>query len=221
VLGVPGSGAAGARCAPSLASELASTRGAGQLVTVSASDGAATSGTVELWQRQGGCWTLTEGPWSAYLGFAGISDHHREGDGTTPAGAFGVGPVVYGVAPDPGVHYRYHRLVCGDWWDEDSSSPSYNSFQHVPCGTRPSFGGASEALWESARAYAHFAFVEYNSDPAIPGRGSGIFIHEDRGGPTNGCITLPPGELLSLLLRLRPSLHPLVVIGTSAEIRRF
>jgi len=192
-----------------------------KIVTVTSETRAATSGTLQLWQRRAGCWTSVAGPWSVYLGFAGISDHHREGDGSTPAGAFGIGPVMYGVAPDPGLHYRYHRLVCGDWWDEDSSSPAYNTFQHVPCGQSPSFGGASEPLWESSRAYAHFAFVEYNAAPAVPGAGSAIFIHEDLGGPTNGCITLPPPRLLSLLLHLRPELHPLVVIGTAAEIRGF
>jgi L,D-peptidoglycan transpeptidase YkuD (ErfK/YbiS/YcfS/YnhG family) len=176
---------------------------------------------LELWRRENGCWVAAGGPWSAYLGFAGISDHHHEGDGTTPAGAFAIGPVVYGVSPDPGVRYRYHRLVCGDWWDEDSSSATYNSFQHVPCGERPPFGGSSEALWESARAYAHFVFVEYNASPAVPGLGSAIFIHDDLGRPTNGCVTLPPSELLTLLRWLRPSLHPLVVIGTGAEIARF
>ena len=44
---------------------------------------------------------------------------------------------IYGNEPDPGgLRYRYHRLVCGDWWDEDPYSPRYNHFVHVPCGVR-------------------------------------------------------------------------------------
>jgi L,D-peptidoglycan transpeptidase YkuD (ErfK/YbiS/YcfS/YnhG family) len=35
---------------------------------------------------------------------------------------------MYGVAPNPGVRYRYHRIVCGDWWVEDARSPHYNRF---------------------------------------------------------------------------------------------
>jgi L,D-peptidoglycan transpeptidase YkuD (ErfK/YbiS/YcfS/YnhG family) len=214
-------GAARARCAPSLAGRLASTRGSGQLVTVVSPNASSTSGMLELWQRHDRCWLPAGGPWSAFLGVAGISSHHREGDKSTPAGAFGIGPVIYGVAADPGVRYPYHRLICGDWWDEDPGSPAYNTFQHVPCGTRPPFGGSSEALWRSSRAYSHFAFVTYNSDPAIPGRGSAIFIHDDLERPTNGCLTLSPSELLTLLRWLRPDLHPLVVIGTAAQIDRF
>jgi L,D-peptidoglycan transpeptidase YkuD (ErfK/YbiS/YcfS/YnhG family) len=119
------------------------------------------------------------------------------------------------------VHFGYHQIVCGDWWDEDPSSPTYNSFRHVPCGAAPAFGGSSEALWESPRAYAHFALIDYNTQPAIPGLGSAIFIHDDIGRPTNGCVTLPPAELVRLLRWLRPGLSPLTVIGTAAEIRRF
>ncbi len=221
--GLPSLPGAAARpgCAPSLAGGLASTRSAAQLVTVVAAGPASTRGSLRLWERKGACWASVAGPWRTYLGFAGVSGHHREGDGTTPAGAFAVGPALFGVSPDPGVHYRYHRLVCGDWWDEDPRSPTYNTFQHVPCGAQPPFGGASEALWKSAHAYAHFAPIEYNTRPAIPGRGSAIFVHDDLGHPTNGCITLPPGQLLRLLRWLRPELSPLVVIGTAAGIRSF
>jgi L,D-peptidoglycan transpeptidase YkuD (ErfK/YbiS/YcfS/YnhG family) len=200
---------------------LASTGSASQLVTVVAAETASTTGTMRLWQRVGGCWREAAGPWRVYLGLAGVSEHHREGDDTTPAGAFAIGPVMYGVSPNPGVRYAYHQLVCGDWWDEDPGSPAYNTFRHVACGTSPPFGGSSEALWRSSGAYAHLAFVEYNAEPAVPGRGSAIFIHADLGHPTHGCISLPPSELVALLDWLRPASHPLVVTGTPAEVRSF
>ena len=212
---------AGAACAPNLASKLASTGAANQLVTVTAATASSTTGTVQLWQRGGGCWRPAGGPWSAYLGFGGVSEHHHEGDDTTPEGAFGVGPVMYGIAPDPGVHFAYHQLVCGDWWDEDPSSPAYNTFRHVACGTTPPFARASEALWHSTRAYSHLVFVEYNSAPAVPGRGSAIFIHVEIGHPTSGCISLLPSEILHLVRWLTPGAHPLVVIGTAARIARY
>lgn len=208
-----------ASCDSTLVSSLTAARTASQLVTVVAATASSTTGTMRLWQRSGGCWRETSGPWAVYLGFAGVSEHHQEGDGTTPAGAFAIGPVMYGVSPNPGVHFAYHRLVCGDWWDEDPASPAYNTFEHVPCGKAPPFGGSSEPLWRSPGAYAHLAFIEYNSGPAVPGRGSAIFIHADLGHPTNGCISLPPSELVSLLDWLRPAAHPRVVAGTLAEVR--
>jgi L,D-peptidoglycan transpeptidase YkuD (ErfK/YbiS/YcfS/YnhG family) len=138
------------------------------------------------------------------VGRNGLSAHHREGDGATPTGTFGIGPVVYGIDPDPGVSRRYHRLVCGDWWNEDPASPTYNSFRHVACGTRPAFWNGSEGMWQQPRAYAHLAVVEFNMHPVVPGRGSGIFLHVDTGHATNGCVSLPRTELRSLLVKLRP-----------------
>jgi L,D-peptidoglycan transpeptidase YkuD (ErfK/YbiS/YcfS/YnhG family) len=212
--------ATAASCA-GLANELASTRGARQLITVVAPATSSTTGELTLWTRNAGCWRAIDGPWPARLGRNGLSAHHREGDGTTPAGAFGLGSTVYGVAPDPGVRYRYHRLVCGDWWDEDPTTPSYNRFVHVPCGTRPAFGGGSEALWLATGAYAHFAVIAYNADPVVPGRGSAIFLHADVGSPTNGCVSLPLRRLDAVLRVLRPDASPLVVIGTADAIRRY
>jgi len=205
-----------------LANELASTRGAAQLVTVAASGYRTTVASLVLWERtSGGCWRRVAGPWPARLGRSGLSDRKREGDGATPTGAYALGATVYGIAPNPGVHTAYHRLVCGDWWNGDPSSPGYNTFRHVPCGTRPPFGDGSEALWRATVAYRQFAVVEYNVHPVVPGRGSAIFLHDDIGGPTNGCLSLPRDELLTLLRRLRPAAQPLIVIGTVAEIRGF
>jgi L,D-peptidoglycan transpeptidase YkuD (ErfK/YbiS/YcfS/YnhG family) len=171
-----------------------------QQVRVTAPSTHATVATVSLYE----CGRRVAGPWRGRVGYRGLSARHREGDGTTPLGTFGLGPVLYGLAPDPGTAFRYHRLVCGDWWDEDPRSPTYNRFRHVRCGARPPFRGASEALWRVTGAYRLFAVVEYNARPAVPGRGSGIFLHVDDGHATNGCISLPERRLRLLLRRLRP-----------------
>jgi len=150
------------------------------------------------------CGKRVFGPWRARVGRHGLSAHHREGDGTTPTGTYGIGPVVYGLDPDPGVSLRYHRLVCGDWWDEDARSATYNTFRHIACGTSPPFRGGSEALWRISPAYRLFALIQYNVAPVVPGRGSAIFLHVDTGRATNGCVSLPHNELRSLLVKLRP-----------------
>jgi L,D-peptidoglycan transpeptidase YkuD (ErfK/YbiS/YcfS/YnhG family) len=51
-------------------------------------------------------------------------------------------------------------------------------------------------------------------DPAVPGRGSAIFLHVAVGA-TAGCVSLPETELVRLLRWLRPSAHPAIHIGTS------
>lgn len=198
---------------PGVVNTLPGTQSATQLVTVTASAYGVTTASLELWQRRGGCWRHVAGPWRAWLGRSGLSAHKREGDGATPAGTYRVGATAYGIAPDPGVHGAYHRLVCGDWWDEDARSPAYNTFQHVPCGTAPHFGGGSEALWRISPQYRYFAVVEYNATPAVPGRGSAIFLHVSAGRPTAGCVSLPEAELVRVLRWLRPSARPLIRLG--------
>jgi L,D-peptidoglycan transpeptidase YkuD (ErfK/YbiS/YcfS/YnhG family) len=171
-----------------------------QRIVVTAPSARATTASLSLLE----CGRRTAGPYRARVGFNGVSASHREGDGTTPLGTFAIGPTIYGLDPNPGVRLAYRRLRCGDWWDEDPASPTYNSFRHLACGAKPPFGGSSEPLWRSTVAYREFAFVEYNSAPAIPGRGSAIFLHDDRGHATNGCISLPRAQLIGILRRLRP-----------------
>jgi L,D-peptidoglycan transpeptidase YkuD (ErfK/YbiS/YcfS/YnhG family) len=205
-------------CPATLANELDSTASARQLVTVIASTATATRGSLRLWRRSGGCWLSAGGPWPAWLGERGVSDHRREGDRTTPAGVFGFGPTMYGLAPNPGVHYPYRRIVCGDWWVEDPASPFYNRLHHVPCGSRPPFRVTGEDLSRSPIAYRHFAVIAYNTDPVVPGRGSGIFLHTSTGRPTLGCVSLPLPQLVIALRWLRPTSEPLIAIGTRAQL---
>jgi L,D-peptidoglycan transpeptidase YkuD (ErfK/YbiS/YcfS/YnhG family) len=208
-------------CSPDLANQLADTGTATQLVTVVAQRRTSTSGTLQVWRKNGVCWVSVAGPWAAWLGQRGVNETKREGDRTTPAGAFGVIPTMFGMAPNPGVRYRYHRIVCGDWWVEDSRSPYYNTFHHVRCGSRPPFRITSEDMSKSPTAYRHLAVIDYNGHPIVPGRGSGIFLHVSRGHSTLGCVSLALPRLLTVLRWLRPASRPLIVIGTQAKIREY
>jgi L,D-peptidoglycan transpeptidase YkuD (ErfK/YbiS/YcfS/YnhG family) len=146
----------------------------------------------------------------------------REGDHATPIGVFGFAATVYGNEPNPGdLQFAYHQLVCGDWWDEDPYSRDYNQFVHVPCGTTPAFAPGSEALWTETIAYPYFAVISFNTKPMVAGAnapGSGIFLHSWMDGPTEGCLALPTTRLLRILRWLRPSAHPVIEIGTDAQL---
>jgi L,D-peptidoglycan transpeptidase YkuD (ErfK/YbiS/YcfS/YnhG family) len=211
---------AGTSCPPNLASRLAETREAEQLVTVVAPSKPATSASLRLWRKAGECWLAAGGPWPARLGRNGLSENRREGDKTTPIGAFGFQRVIYGVGPNPGVRYAYHRIVCGDWWVEDPRSPFYNRFRHVRCGAKPPFRTTSEDMSRSPTSYRHLAVIDFNTHPIVPGRGSGIFLHVSTGRPTLGCISVPRAQLVAVLRWLDPAASPLIVIGTARTIGR-
>jgi L,D-peptidoglycan transpeptidase YkuD (ErfK/YbiS/YcfS/YnhG family) len=211
--------AVAAACQPTLAGELELPAGTKQLVTVEAKVAKTTYAQLRTWRLSRGCWVAAAGPYPARLGKNGLSTSRREGDGTTPAGTFRIGGTMYGNEADPGVRFRYRRLRCGDWWDEDPASPTYNSFQHVSCGTKPPFAGESEGMWEQPRAYPFLAVIEYNTRPVVPGRGSGIFLHAQTAGPTIGCVSLRKDELRAVLRWLDPADKPMIAIGTSRQLR--
>lgn len=211
--------AATAACPNNLANGIDTPPSARQLITVEAKVARTTHASLQTWKRSGVCWVAVAGPYPARLGKNGLSSNRREGDGTTPTGTYRIGSTMYGNEPNPGVKFRYRRLRCGDWWDEDPSSPTYNSFQHVPCGERPPFGGASEGMWQQPRPYPFLAVFEYNTRPAVPGKGSGMFLHAQTGGPTIGCVSLRKAELRAVLRWLRPGDAPVIAIGTSAQLR--
>ena len=202
---------------------------ASQLIVVSSptDDPPGYLATLRVYQRAGPAspWRLVFGPWEAETGSGRLlaAGARREGDHATPIGVFGVAGTMYGNQPNPGgLHYDYHRLACGDWWDEDPYSPQYNRFVHVPCGVTPAFASWSEPLWTETVAYPYFAVVQFNMNPTRGGAGalgSGIFLHSWVGGATEGCVALRESQLLEVLRWLRPAEHPVIEIGTDAQVR--
>ena len=85
-------------------------QGCPQRIQVTAPTARSTTATLVVRE----CGRRVFGPWRARVGRSGLSAHRSEGDGTTPLGTFGIGPVVYGLDPNPGVRLRYHHLACGD-----------------------------------------------------------------------------------------------------------
>lgn len=168
-------------------------------------------------------WHRVAGPWQAETGSGHLlaPTVRREGDHATPTGVFAFGATIYGNQPNPGgLHYAYHRLVCGDWWDEDPYSAGYNRFVHLRCGVTPAFASWSEPLWTETVAYPYFAVIRFNMKPVrrgVQAPGSGIFLHSWVGGATSGCVAVREQQLLRILRWLRPSAHPVIEIATNAQ----
>ncbi len=215
-------GSAAGEITPMLVSQLANTDGARQVIVVDAPSFSSTTATLSTYENDGSGWYQEFDPMPAVGANNGwiLGPDRQEGDQTAPAGIFPIGPTMYGVDPDPGTLFPYHQLVCGDWWDEDSSDPGYNTFEHVACGTTPAFAASSEALWTEGNAYPYLAVIDFNTPPVGP-LGSGIFLHADTGSPSIGCVTLSLPDLVAVLRWLNPALHPVIVMGPDSVIRSF
>jgi L,D-peptidoglycan transpeptidase YkuD (ErfK/YbiS/YcfS/YnhG family) len=75
-----------------------------------------------------------------------------------------------------------------------------------------------ENLWRSARvAYRYAAVIDFNYRRPVWGRGSGIFLHQQTGGPTAGCVSLRQTDLVAVLRWLRPGTR--IVMGPTSFVR--
>jgi len=196
------------------------TGGGAQLVTVVAPGAASWAATLTAWARgTSGCWSPVSfagqpaQPFRAQTGYGGLLPISRRvpGDWATPTGLFPFGTTIYGNSTvSPSTRYPYHHLVCGDWWDEQPGSQTYDTFQHVSCPITPPYGGDSEALWTEVQPYQHFIDIKM---PAPPDNGAGIFLHDDMPeGYTEGCVALPNAQLDAVLGWLSPAMRPHILI---------
>lgn len=201
---------------------LGQTGGGLQLVTVVDPSTQSVAGILVAWSKGAdGCWRPAAfpgqpaQPYRAETGYGGMRPFadRQPFDGSTPTGLFSFDTVVYGnSAVSPTTLYPYHHLVCGDWWDEHPGSPTYDTFQHVACGTTPAYGDVSEALWTETQPYQHFIDIPM---PNPPDHVAGIFLHDDTtAGDTAGCVALPGAELDAVLAWLDPADDPHILIAT-------
>jgi len=160
--------------------------------------------------RPGDRWRLVRGPMPARIGYNGFSANRHEGDGTTPAGIFGF---VYGFGsqPNPGMRgFSYRRLRPNSCWS--GSRADYNRWVTRPC----TYG---ESLWKNRRvAYRHAAVIGFNYRRPVYKKGSGIFLHQQTGGPTAGCVSLRPEDLVAVLRWIRPGTR--IAMGPAAYLNR-
>ncbi|MCG0068616.1 hypothetical protein CFC35_38480 [Streptomyces sp. FBKL.4005] len=153
--------------------------------------------TVVLHQRTDAGWRA--GPaWPAHNALRGWSAHHLIGDLRSPLGVYTLSDAG-GLLPDPGSRLPYHR------------SGGFHS---------PGTGFEGEPLEGS---FDYVIAIDYNREPGTspldwtrplgPGRGGGVWLHVDHGGPTHGCVSVAKAHMKDLLRTLDPGRHPVVVMG--------
>lgn len=133
------------------------------------------------------------------LGRAGIvaAQRKREGDGATPAGLLPLRRIHYRAdrGPIPATALPRSPIAPDDGWCDDPADPAYNRPVRRP------FAASHEAMWRDDALYDIVGELGWNDAPVVPGRGSAIFLHLARAdcGPTEGCVALARGDLLSVL----------------------
>ena len=142
------------------------------------------------------CGRRVAGPFRARAGYAGFSAHRHRGRRHDAARHLRDRADALRARRRP----RRARSPttasrCGDWWDGDPRSPTYNRFRHVACGAAPPFGGAERAALAQPGRLPGIRVHRVQRLARRPGRGSAIFLHDDLGHATNGCLSLPRPRL--------------------------
>lgn len=213
-----------------------------QFVLTLVDDFTTSSGTTEVVVRIGGRWQCQLGPVESRLGRNGTRPlpDRRSGDGTTPAGVFGLGTVTawdgqelqfFGNRPDPGVRGAYREVRPEDCWGATPGEPTYQQLF-----ARPNCPGPDdEWLPRYGDVYGHAAIIGANLDPVSgdqpgePALAAAIFLHRHSyttGGstsgptrPTAGCVSVAMTELVTILRLLDPDRDPHFAIGSADWLR--
>ncbi|MER5474350.1 L,D-transpeptidase family protein [Streptomyces sp. NPDC002685] len=160
--------------------------------------------TVVLYERTEAGWQA--GPsLPAHNALKGWTDHHRAGDLRSPIGVFALTDAG-GLLPDPGTRLPYDRsgafVSPGTGFEGEPLTGSFDYVVAINYNRRP---GSTPLDW---------------TRPLGAGRGGGIWLHVDHGGPTHGCVGLREGDLKDLMRALDPDRHPVVVMGDAASLAR-
>jgi len=159
---------------------------------------------VVLYERTAAGWQAGA-RWPAHNALRGWTDHHLAGDLRSPIGVYTLTDAG-GLLKDPGTKLPYDRSI---------------SF------TAPGTGFEGEPL---AGSFDYVIAINYNRQPGTSpldwtrpmgaGRGGGIWLHVDHGGPTHGCVSIAEEHMKDLLLTLDPGLRPVVVMGDATSLSR-
>lgn len=150
---------------------------------------------------------------------AGLDPVKKEGDGKSPAGVFPL-TATFGYAgePPPGWKMPYVKLTPWVECVDDVHSKFYNRV--VDRETVAPDWNSSEKM-RAVGVYRWGIVVDNNTEPAVPGKGSCVFMHIWRahGIGTAGCTAMPQEQLETVLRWLDPAKKPLLVQLPLAQYR--
>jgi L,D-peptidoglycan transpeptidase YkuD (ErfK/YbiS/YcfS/YnhG family) len=185
-----------------------------------------TTAAVDLLVEEGNGWACAATGMRGRVGKNGVRplSARRSGDGTTPAGVFGLGTMTapdgqtfqfFGNGADPGVaRGAWRQVETGDCW---GASPGTADYNRLVTRSDAACNDPDEYLPSIRTAYSAAALIDANMGPSRSGDAPGeapyaaaIFLHRnsvDGAGnskPTSGCVSLAAGDLAAVLTRLVP-----------------
>ena len=183
-----------------------------QVFLVTADGTSSSYGTGSMYEKVNGQWKkLSE--FAVRLGAKGMSYNRVQNSVKTPAGVLNI-LSAFGVADNPGSAYAYHKVTSNDYWDSNSGSPTYNRM------ISSNIGGDLEHLIDYQKTYKYALVTDWNYNQT-PDKGAAIFIHVNGAGATGSCISLPEGNMVSLMKWMNPSKNPKVLVVPNSDLGNY
>ena len=132
------------------------------------------------------------------IGKTGVTHTKQEGDKATPAGIHRIVGMLYRPDRIPAPVPWAMPIGPRDLWSDDGTQDDYNSLVQAP------YPHSHEVLRRADPLYDLVILTDWNWPDAVPGRGSAIFIHQQRrpGYPTEGCVAFSRAHLHDIAARL-------------------
>ncbi|MGZ5243119.1 MAG: L,D-transpeptidase family protein [Bacteroidia bacterium] len=198
-----------------------------QYIKVWAEDWNAVKGKLQLFSRPSiyADWQADAEPFDVVLGKNGLAwgqglhtipanatNIKKEGDNKAPVGVFKISTAFGYAEESPNSNFPYiylHEKMLGV---DDPESAYYNCIIDSSKVQTKDWNSAEIMLREDG-LYEYGLVIDHNSDPAIPGFGSCIFMHIWRGENmgTEGCTAMSKEKILQILQWLRPDTNPVLV----------
>lgn len=192
------------------------------VVFVTAKDWNATQGSMQLYQRANNrqAWKMVR-HFEVTLGRNGLAPDRQsllpkpataavkqEGDGKSPAGIFGLGP-VFSYHSIKGLKMSFKQVDTTDICVDDVHSAHYNTLVNTDTASNKDWK-SFEHMKPADGAYEYGVWVKYNSDKIFSGNGSCIFLHVWAGNtsPTAGCTAMEKQNIIALIHWLDDKQHP-------------
>lgn len=183
-----------------------------QVFLVTANGTSTSYGTGSMYVKTNGAWKkLSE--FTVRLGSNGMSYTRVQNSNKTPAGVLNI-ISAFGVSANPGSYYAYHKVTANDYWNLNSGSPTYNRM------VTSNPGDESEHLIDFKTQYTYALVTDWNYSQN-PNKGGEIFIHVNGTGATGSCISLPEGNMESLMKWINPSKNPKILVVPNSDLGNY
>ena len=204
-----------------------------QIVISIAPDWNSSSGRLQLFEKRDREWAPASPPWDVLYGRNGLAwgigvhttptkaPHPLkcESDKRSPVGIFKIGKIfTYDTTLPKGADFPFHTMSHADAWIDDPSLPNYNRHVRVDPQNPPAWF-EKQRMRLNDPPHRWLIEIQHNAAKPIPGAGSAIFFHIQRGPkiPTAGCTVMSEPRIRDLITWLRADAAPHYVLLPRSE----